>query len=266
MSVASSKSPLVERAIRGGDVVGEAHVIDALEQLVTEQLSLYAWAAGQSQPRALRGRAPVYVVPLPGTHETIVVRHGWHGGLFAPITGDRFRRPTRAPHEYRMSQTLRAWGVPTTAILGFARYSAPLGLCRVDVVSRFEPEAFDLGHVAANLVPGIAIADALEAARRLLVSLAAHRVVHPDLNVKNILLQRDRAGALRALVIDVDVVRIESSSDEARVMARNVRRLMRSLHKWRDRVADTLTDDELSAFEHAALRDVPTRTSGAQRP
>ena len=165
-----------------------------------------------------------------------------------------------------MSYTLRGWGVPTTAILGFARYRAPFDLCRVDVVSRFEPDAFDLGHVAANLVPEVNIADAFVATRALLVALATHRIVHPDLNVKNVLLQRDRAGAVRAMVIDVDVVRIEATEPVARVMQRNVRRLMRSLHKWRVRVADTLTDAELSTFEHEALRDVSTLDARAPLP
>lgn len=260
MISARTADALVERPIEGGDVVGEPHIVDALTEVLAQHRSLYAWAAGQAQPRAMRGRAPVYVAPLPGTNETVVVRHGWHGGLFAPITSDRFRHPTRAPHEYRMSQALRAVGVPTTTILGFARYRAAFGLCRVDVVSRLEPDAYDLGHVTARLVPDVATAEALDATRALLVALATHRIVHPDLNVKNILLQRTRMGGLRAMVIDVDVVRIEQSATLSQVMLRNVRRLERSLHKWRVRVADTLTDAELLAFS-ASTRGAIVATS-----
>ena len=252
MISAPTDNGLIERQIDGGDVVGEPHIIDALSHVLAQHRSLYAWAAGQAQPRAMRGRAPVYVAMLPGTNETVVVRHAWHGGLFAPITSDRFRHPTRAPHEYRMSQALRSVGVPTTAILGFARYRAAFGLCRVDVVSRLEPDAYDLGHVAAKLVPDVATAEALDATRTLLVLLATHHIVHPDLNVKNILLQRDRMGRLRAMVIDVDVVRIEKTASFSYVMLRNVRRLERSLNKWRVRVADTLTDAELIAFSQSA--------------
>lgn len=249
--------PLLTRAVRGGDVSASSDWIDELSALVESHGTLYSWAADQPQPRALRGRAPVYVASVPGKRDAIVVRHAWHGGLLAPITADRFRRPTRAPHEYDMSVRLRESGIPTTRVLGFARYDAWFGLCRVDVVSEFVPEAFDLGVIAAGLVPEVPCDEALETTRTLLVRLAQAGVVHPDLNVKNVLLHRLANGDLQAMIIDVDVIRWLPSRAPADAMRANVARLARSMRKWRTHFGCDVTEQRLAQFTEAALADTP---------
>src|SRR6187397_349615 len=83
------------RQLDGADVTAHAALLDELASLVETHGTLYDWAAQQPQPRALKGRAPVYVASLPSQRETVVVRHAWHGGLLAPVTGDRFWRPSR---------------------------------------------------------------------------------------------------------------------------------------------------------------------------
>lgn len=248
------------RRLAHGDVTATPALVDTLAALVEQHDTLYDWAASVPQGRALRGRAPVYVATLPvglptsssvppvrrettaPRGETVVVRHAWHGGLFAPLTRDRYRRPSRAPVEVARSRQLLRAGIPTTTILGFARYDAGAGLCRVDVVSRFVPDAFDLGAVASGTVPGIALDEALASTQELLRQLAHGGVVHPDLNVKNVLVTRDRHGTLTALVIDVDVVRFVPNHVPASVMHSNVRRLTRSLRKWRTRCQCDIPD------------------------
>jgi len=260
----SPTAPTSQRTLRvdGADVsVDEGtdeRLLQVLAGLVRKHGTLYAWASSQPQPRALRGRAPVYVAALPDHPETVVVRHVWHGGLLAPLTRDRFRRPSRAPHEMAQSAHLRRIGIPTTTILGFARYDAGPGLCRVDVVTRFVPEAYDLGLVLARLVPDMVVDDALAATRVLLGQLARARVVHPDLNVKNVLLSRT-TGPLTAMVIDVDVVQSAPDADIGDVMARNLQRLGRSLRKWRSQFGIDMTEDEVAAFLHdaATVRSSP---------
>lgn len=233
---------MATRRVAGGDVTAISAVVETLATLVAEHGTLYDWAASVPQSRALRGRAPVYVAALPTGAETVVVRHAWHGGLFAPLTRDRFRRPSRAPLEVARSQALVRIGIPTTTILGFARYDAGVGFCRVDVVSRFVPDAHDLGAVASGTVPGITLAEALDSTRVLLRQLAAAGVVHPDLNVKNVLVTRDGRGVLTARVIDVDVVRFEPKHGTADVMRSNVNRLIRSLRKWRTHFQTDIPD------------------------
>ncbi|MDQ8163891.1 MAG: hypothetical protein P3C10_15040, partial [Gemmatimonadota bacterium] len=109
------------RLIGRADITALPSVLDDLEAILRHCDTLYDWAAGQPQPRAMRGRAPVYVATLPSSAIPVVVRHAWHGGLLAPLTADRFRRPTRAPEELAQSAALRAAGIPTTEVLGFAR-------------------------------------------------------------------------------------------------------------------------------------------------
>ncbi len=235
------------------DVVVQSALASDVRDVLQAHDTLYDWAGGAPQARALRGRAPVYVATLPRSRVEVVVRHAWHGGLLAPVTGDRFRLPTRAPRELALSARLLAGGIGTTEILGYTLYPAGPGLRRVDVLSRFIPNAFDLGAVVSDLAPTIAAADALPAVRALLVQLALAGVVHPDLNVKNILLTRPTPNDIRPFVIDVDVVRFETTRDPAFVMQANVARLTRSLRKWRTRFGASITDASIDEFAASCL-------------
>lgn len=250
-------------AVEGADVTAVEIVRQDLVSLVRAHGSLYQWAERQPQPRALRGRAPVYVALLPSSGMQVVVRHAWHGGLLAPLTGDRFRHPTRAPIEMRQSAALRAAGIPTTDVVGFVRYMAGAGLARVDVVTRYIEHTADLGMVLAGLAADMSCEPALMATQRLLVQLANIGVVHPDLNVKNILLRPTPLGpaaataqvhnALDALVIDVDVIDWAPSRSPRDTMERNVARLVRSLKKWRRQFGCDLTDQRVVHFRESTL-------------
>lgn len=246
---------VVTRAVRDAELVAPAPLVDALQRVIASHGTLYDWAASQPQPQALKGRAPVYVAMVPGTSDTLAVRHAWHGGLLAPLTGDRFRHPTRAPHEVAMSARLRAAGIPTTEVLGFARYPAWGGFRRVDVFSRFIPDAADLGMVAAGLMPGMACDAALEATMVLLRQMAQAGVQHPDLNVKNVLLVRATTARLIAYVIDVDVIRWRPATEASLVMRANVARLTRSMRKWRARFGCELPEARVEQFASALLSD-----------
>ena len=249
------------RTVRGAHVSATPPLVEALAGLIDAHGTLYDWAANQPQPRALRGRAPVYVAHITAAHETVVVRHAWHGGLFAPITGDRFRGTRRASREFLTSAMLRDLGVPTTEVLGFASYPATCGLRRVDVVSRFLPDAFDLGLILAGLVPGMMREDALAATGVLLTRLAVAGVVHPDLNVKNVLVRREVDGTLTALIIDVDVVRMQPPLMAAHTMQANLSRLVRSMRKWRSRFGCDLPDARLDQFSRTALDMIVSSTT-----
>jgi 3-deoxy-D-manno-octulosonic acid kinase len=253
------------------EVVAVAPLADALAAQVARHGSLHAWAGTVPQRRALRGRAPVHVAPLPGTDAVVAVRHAWHGGLLAPLTRDRFLRPSRAPHELRQSAALRAAGIPSTEVLGFARTALPLWRCTVDVVSRYEPATRDLGAVlageadaeapweaggeaegpAAAGAPAFTTDEALAATGRLLRQLTVAGVVHPDLNVKNVLLRREAAGGCEALMIDVDVVRWTPHRRPQRVLAANLGRLAHSMRRQRERHGGGLAPAAVTAFAQA---------------
>ena len=231
-------------------------LFEALRARLAQFGTLYAWAEQQPQPRALQGRGVVYVAELPECDTTVAVRHAWHGGLFAPLTGDRFLVPTRAPREAAASMMLRAHGVPTPELLGYALHPAGPGLRRVDVLTRYVPDAWDFGAVLAGLAPAPDRAQASRAVVTLLAQLAEARAVHPDLNVKNILLVRDGPGRWVAWVLDVDVVRFRDLPP-AGVLAVNVRRLERSIRKWHTRHELALDASWLAEFTRAALGAAP---------
>lgn len=239
--------------VAGREVVAQSALLPHLANVLHAHATFYEWASAAPQVRALRGRAPVYVATLPVAQVPVVVRHAWHGGLLAPITGDRFRLPTRAPRELAAAVRLRTSGIGTTEVLGYALYPAGPGLRRVDVLSRWVPDAFDLGAVVSELAPDLALPQALDAVRALLVRLAHTGVVHPDLNVKNILLSRPPRSDVQAIVIDVDVVRFEPALDPEAVMQANVARLVRSLRKWRTRTGATIPDAAVREFAASCL-------------
>ena len=257
MSSGTSIPGVQTREVGDSDVTAFEIVVDALADIVAQHDTLYDWAAALPQPRALRGRAPVYVAALPNTHETIVVRHGWHGGLLAPVTGDRFRLPTRAPLEMWQSYALRQAGISTSEVLGFARYPAGPGLRRLDVVTRFVPDAYDLGMIAAGLAPHINATDAMNATIALLVQLASHGVIHPDLNVKNILVRHTIGQSPEAMVIDIDVVRWNAARRPVITMRANLTRLLRSMRKWRANFGCDIADERMARFERDALAATP---------
>lgn len=210
--------------------------------------TLHDWAARQPGRRALQGRDVAWAVALPGGTRA-VVRHSRHGGALARLTGDRFVTPTRAPHELATALWLAASGVPTPAVIAYAVYPAGPLFRRADVATEEVPDARDLGAVATE--GGEALERALDATLVLLRSLAAAGAHHPDLNVKNVLLAGP-TDAPTAWVLDVDRVRRTPPASPA-VMRANVRRLVRSLERWRERRGAPISNDQIARI--AALSE-----------
>jgi hypothetical protein len=224
-------------------VVAESHA--SRIQQILESDTLHDWAARHPQARALSGRGIAYAVPLPDDGPSVVIRHNRHGGIFAAMTGDRYTIPTRAPHELASSLRLLEAGVPTPQILAYAVYPAGPLLRRSDVATGEIEGGQDL---AAYL--GRSNADEREEGWRatlvLLEKLSEVGVRHPDLNLKNILLQR-RPEGIEAFLLDVDRVTFRAPHDPE-VREKNFRRLERSLRKWRDERGLAVTERELAAL------------------
>lgn len=236
------------RVLNGAELVAHNDVVDALATVITHFGTLYDWARGVTMPLVLRGRAPVYVAQVPGSPDTtLVVRHAWHGGLFAPLTRDLFVRPTRAPGELRMSRTLRASGIGTPELMAYALYDAGPRVVRFDVASRYIPDSYDFAVVLSGHSPVITRAQSFDAIEALMRQLAQHGFTHPDLNVKNVLLSEVNRSAV-ASVLDVDVMEQDATHNVQRVMETNVNRLTRSMLKSRQQFNVQITDDEVASF------------------
>ena len=241
---------------RGVTGMALASAADAIVAAIREHGTLHGWAATQPGRRAMHGRGVAWAVKLPGWGDAdglrVVVRHSRHGGLLAPITGDLFLPPTRAPAELTAALRLAAAGVPTPLVVAYATYAAPLPPFRRSDVATAEIEN---GHdLPAALAHWPTERDAIVlAVARLITALTNAGARHPDLNVKNILLTldgMDDAGSHRALahVLDVDRVSFSGTGDE-RVTQANLQRFTHSARRWRERRGPLLDDAELATIE-----------------
>lgn len=200
--------------------------------------TLHAWASRQAGTRALAGRGTAWTATLSNGTE-VVVRHSRHGGAFARATGDLFLLPTRAPRELASALRLAAAGVPTPEVIAYAVYPATWPFARADVVTRrLRGSDFpDAWHAAPGAPARRAMVRALAVLLRRLRSAGA---LHPDLNLKNVLLVvSDDEPA--AFVLDVDRVSFGEPGGRD-IAARNLERLLRSSRKWRDRWGIDLDD------------------------
>jgi hypothetical protein len=240
---------------RGIDVVALGACADAVRRALADT-SLYAYAAAHPGRRELRGRGAAYAVPLPDNETRVVVRHSRHGGLLAPVTGDRFLAPTRAPHELATAIRLARSGVPTPEVVAYATYPAGTLLRRSDVATREVVGGSDLGAVLAASGTEEARADVWRATARLLRALERAGARHPDLNAGNVLVVANAGDERQALVIDVDRVVFGAPGDR-RAGAANLERLVRSLRKLRGQGRLTASDAEIAMLTSLAGENTP---------
>ena len=242
----------VRLAAPSGRAVGLAELATPLTAAL-QVGSFYEFAARHPDARALAGRGIAYAVSLPRDAARVVVRHSRHGGLFAPLTGDRFVHPTRAPRELDIALRLTQNRVPTPEVVAFAVYEVGGPIRRADVVTREGPDAIDLAAALGSDPSDDDRRALLAAGARLLAALTNAGARDPDLNVKNILVRRAPNGTVEAMVLDVDRVWFDKPG-APHVTERNLARLARSARKWRRKGALSLADTDmgwLAATAHA---------------
>jgi hypothetical protein len=193
--------------------------------------TLFEFASTQPGASALAGRGVVWAAALPNGVE-IVVRHSRHGGAFAALTGDVFIAPTRAPVELSNALRLADAGVPTAEVVAYAVYPAIGPFARADVATR-RLRGADFPDAWRATADGAARKSLLAALATLLRALRAAGASHPDLNLKNIFITPNGDGPT-AFVLDVDRVEF-GAAGSAEIATRNLRRLIQSARKWRQR-------------------------------
>lgn len=179
------------------------------------------------------GRGACPVVDLGGGEEG-VLRHCRRGGLFGPVLGDRYFgfRP-RPLDELHVSEVLRQEGLLTPEILAVHVADIFPGAYRADVVTRRVPNSRDLGQFlqdnrgSRNLV--------LRLAGRLVRKLHEACLDHPDLNLRNILVQDsdddgDDVPRLWILDLDLAVIRPDLKVAQRLTMLERLDRSYRKLH------------------------------------
>lgn len=246
MSTAALPPGYVRSDLRGVELVTRDWAAEPLRRALAAHGSLYSWAATQADRTALRGRGIAWTATLAAGPEPhgitpVVVRHTRHGGLLAGLTGDLFPLPTRAPRELASAVRLAAGGVPTPEIIAYTIHPIAGVLARSDVMTRRLPDGRDFPDAwRAHQSP--AAQDAvIEAVAALLRALSTVGAQHPDLNVKNVYVAGEGAGAT-AYILDVDRV---TFGEKAEASARNFARFARSARKWNDVHGLRVSDDAL---------------------
>lgn len=213
--------------------------------------SLHDWASAADGAERMSGRGAVYSVPAPAPgpdgRERWAVRHYHRGGALASRLGDRYLRTkrTRPAKELWASVEARSRGVDTPAVIAGAVYRAG-AFYRADLVTELIPNAVDLAEVVFGSDSTHDSRRALAAAGRLMRDLERARVLHADLNAKNVLLV-SKGDEVEAHVLDLDRCAI-LSLDAPPPGGSMRRRLERSLRKLGRRNRQPLSESQWQAL------------------
>ncbi len=235
----------------GGEVVARRDAADALREALNGR-TLYQWAAEQSPIEKFVGRATAYGVTL-GTRR-IVVRHARRGGLFAPLLQDRYFGRPRFLREIEMSRLLANAGITTPAVVAGVMYPVGLGH-RADVATE-RIDGRDLAEIffGPNPPAGKERAEILGSVGRLVRRLHDAGLIHPDLQLRNILITSDPTALPpyrpTAVLLDVDTCRPFAPADES-TRRWNLARFARSWEKFNRLRGPLLTDQDRAAFAAA---------------
>lgn len=239
------------RIDRARAVVRE-HAVNFVREAVEAAGTLYEYAAMRPDAETLQGRRILYVISGPGA-DRWVIRHLSHGGALAPLTRDRFLRwggRIRPFNELRIACRLRSLGIPTPEILAAVAY--PAGLIYRGEIARDEvPEARDLASCLFEdppLDPEDRVA-ALAGAGRLIRWLHTEGVIHPDLNLRNILIEWT-ARPPRPYILDLEKCRIVTQVPAWR-RRQMLRRIRRSARKFERFSGEPIREQEWRCFEMA---------------
>ncbi len=286
-------SPYVSTPVGSATLVSLPRAMDIAREAMEAAGSLYE--AAQITPRidALQGRGIAYRVPDPlGDGEDWLIRHYRRGGAVASLLGDRYLRVgvPRPMRELKASAEARRRGIPTPEVITATVHPGP-GFYRGDIITAFVPRSTTLADLLFRPPDGERWAPIrssfardmeelwekdgsrekeaavkrvrLAAARTTgaVVRLAQDRgLVHPDLNLRNVLLQPSGDG-FGAYLLDLDRARVEDRPVQSPTREQMLGRFWRSAAKLEEESGRTLSDEERAAFDEGYM--VGTRVSHA---
>jgi len=238
----------------GGDAGARRDVAAAVRAALAGSGTLYRWAAGQPARTVFVGRGEAYGVTLGGV--PAVVRHARHGGLLAPLLGDLYLGAPRFFREAALARQLAEGGVRTPAVLAGVRYR--VGPAHRADIATAQAAGVDLVELFYGERPpaGEARAAALAAVGRLVRRLHDLGYVHPDLQLRNLLVKTGGGREGLAWLLDVDTCRRMRANGDAE-RARNLDRFYRSWAKWNGLRGVRLTDKDRAVFSAAYLTGEP---------
>ncbi len=244
--------PGYARGRRGrATIIASREALAFVREAIAAAGTLYDYAATRPGAETIRGRGTIYVVPGPDDKRWLI-RRLTHGGLLAPISGDRFLRVGRPRpfNELRLSWQLRELGLATPRVHAAVVYLfGPF--YRGEVARQHVARAVDLAALlfAEPDRPRSERQAALAAAGRLLGKLHRVGLLHPDLNLRNVLIEA-ADGAPRAYILDLEKCRsVERLTAGQR--RRMLGRLRRSARRFEEKGGGAIDPSEWEAFESA---------------
>lgn len=228
-------------------VVARADALDFVREGVRAAGSFYEYALLRAHRVLAGGRAGVAVLRGPDGAEWAVL-HGWRGGAVARFLGDRYLRggTPRPLRELHVNAALRERGVDTPPVLA-AVVQAQGPWYRGDVATLMIPDTADLAALTLSPErwPEREREAAWHAAGALLRRFFLTGAVHADLNLRNVVVQRE-TGAAHLLDLD-------RCSPPGRVRPEQVKRMLDRFHRSRRKLERAhgleVGGVELEAFE-----------------
>lgn len=221
-----------------------------------------AWERIEQKRFTARGRAGVASFALGEGLPGMMARRYVHGGLFASIGRDLHFNPARALNELAVTEAAHAAGVRCPRPIGVLARKAWGPFWRLAFLSEEVPQCEDLIHYCCRLgeyPPETAAIEKRGAIRETAAQVRKMHdagILHGDLHLKNLLLQRRVAGTPLVYVIDFDMAQGMRGGLPPELRLRNLKRLARSVRKLT--VANTLlTAWDRLRFLREYLRDVP---------
>ncbi|HEU4340193.1 MAG TPA: lipopolysaccharide kinase InaA family protein [Candidatus Binatia bacterium] len=177
------------------------------------------------------GREKLRAIRLPDG-EIALVRAYRHGGLLRAVTGRLFLGwPPRPFRELAVTEELRHRGIPTVEVYGACVTKVWGPLYRGWIVTRQLAGAQDLWMaLRTGFLCELGTGEVLRAVARSVRMLHREGVYHCDLNLKNILVRRERGG-VRGYIIDFDRAKLLLGDLPPPLARRSLRRLLRSIRK-----------------------------------
>jgi hypothetical protein len=220
--------------------------------LIQDGGSLLAAARGAAGSSPIRGRSVAYVLPQAGGRSWLV-RELRHGGMLRRLTRGLFCRlwGNRPLNELEVAGALERFGIRTPPVIAAVIYRRGL-LYRGEVAREFVAARGDLADLLCSDTAGEEEwREACAAAGDLVGRLHLAGVLHPDLNLRNVLIvPREGGYGSEAWILDLEKCRIGPGLRQAvrKRMLRRMRHSARRLEKARGRPFPPLL---WAAFERA---------------
>jgi 3-deoxy-D-manno-octulosonic acid kinase len=203
-------------------------VRDDKVERITASVCLSGSEAGAGR---FQGRERLRSVHL-ANGDTALIRTYRHGGIFRHCSGGIFCSwPPRPFRELVITEEIRRRGIPTVETYGACIKQIWGPFYRGWLVTREITGAEDLWQAfKSGLVQELGIERILRAVAGSLRALHREGVYHADLNLKNILVGRDKEG-VKGYIIDFDNAKLILGELPPELARRNIIRLLRSVNK-----------------------------------